>query len=136
MRIARPILTALFTVLLASSASAQIDPGKPIKLIVGFPAGGANDTVARIVTQALSSKLKQTIVVGNVAGAGGIIAAQQAVSAEPDGHTLLMTVPSNTFGTARHLYKLDYDPVQALAPVAMLASDKQVMVASPTTPVA
>jgi tripartite-type tricarboxylate transporter receptor subunit TctC len=118
-----------------SAVFAQSYPLRPIKLVVPFPAGGANDTAARLVTQGLSSRLGQPVVIENQAGAGGTIAAKQVATAVPDGHTLLMVVPTNTFGTAPVLYKLDFDPVKAFAPIGMLASDKQVMVVTPSVPV-
>ena len=73
------------------SASAQDAlPKKPISLVIGFPPGGAIDTVARIVAQHLTQKLGQTVVVQNRPGAGGNIAQQQVFQAEPDGSTLLL----------------------------------------------
>jgi tripartite-type tricarboxylate transporter receptor subunit TctC len=136
MRTARLVLSAFVALcLMPDGAIAQSHPSKPIKFVVGFPAGGATDTVARIVTQALSGKLGQPVIVENQPGAGGTIAAKQVAAAAPDGHTLLLIVPTNTFGTAPHLHKLGFDPSKAFAPVVMLASDKQVMVASPSVPV-
>jgi tripartite-type tricarboxylate transporter receptor subunit TctC len=122
------------TACLPRAGRAQAFASRPIRLIVPFPAGGANDTIARIVTQGLATQLGQPVIVENQAGAGGTLAMRQVAGAAPDGHTLLMVVATNTFGTAPHLYRLGFDPRTALAPVAMLASDKQVMVASPTAP--
>src|SRR4051795_2995018 len=83
----------------AEFACAQTYPQRPIKLVVPFPAGGPNDTAARIVAQGLSSTLGQPVIIENQSGAGGTIGAKQAATATPDGHTLLMVVPSNLFGT-------------------------------------
>lgn len=116
----------------ADFAIAQGYPSKPIKFVVPFPAGGANDSVARLVTHDLASELGQPVVVENQAGAGGNIATKQVAAAAPDGHTLLMVVPTNTFGTAPVLHDLDYDPVRVFALVGMLAADKQVMVVGPS----
>jgi tripartite-type tricarboxylate transporter receptor subunit TctC len=115
-------------------ASAQGYPQRPIKLVVPFPAGGANDTAARIVAQGLSSTLGQPVVIENQAGAGGTIGAKQVATANPDGHTLLMVVPTNLFGTASLLYKLDYNPRKAFVPVATVAADYLVMAISPLVP--
>src|SRR4029077_2889922 len=116
------------------TASAQSYPQRPIKLVVPFPAGGSNDTAARIVAQGLSSTLGQPVIIENQSGAGGTIGAKQAATATPDGHTLQMVVPSNLFGTASLLYRLDYIPLQAFVPVAMLAVDDLVMAISPSVP--
>jgi len=120
---------------LTSTAGAQDYSEKPIKLIVPFPAGGPTDTTARIVAQGLSARIGQSVVVENQPGAGGTIGARQAATAAPDGHTLLMIAIANTFGTAPLLYKLDYDPLRAFAPVATVVVDKQVMVATMSLPV-
>src|SRR5215468_3372272 len=119
----------------ASPAGAQDYPEKPIRLIVPFPAGGPTDTAARIVAQGLSARIGQTVVVENQPGAGGTLGARQAATAAPDGHTLLMIAAANTFGTAPLLYKLDFDPLQAFAPVATVVVDKQIMVATMSLPV-
>ena len=118
----------------AAAAQAQPYPAKPIKLVVGFPAGGATDTTARLIAQRMQAALGQTIVVENIGGAGGSIAAKQVATAAPDGYTLMMTTTS-AFGTQPRLYKLDYDPVKAFAPVATLVVDKSVLVVGPSWPV-
>ncbi len=118
----------------ADVASAQSYPDRPIKLVAPFPAGGATDTSARLVAQAMSSRLGQSVIVENQAGAGGTIGARQVANASPDGYSLLMVAATNTFGTAKLLYKLDYDPVKAFIPVAMVVIDRQVMVTTPSMP--
>ena len=119
----------------AGSAGAQSFPERPIKLIVPFPPGGGTDTSARLVAQAMSSRLGQSVVVENQSGAGGIIGARQVATANPDGYTLLMIAAANTFGTAPLLYRLDYDPLRAFVPVAMAAIERQVLVVTPSLPV-
>jgi tripartite-type tricarboxylate transporter receptor subunit TctC len=101
---------------------------------VGFPAGGATDTTARLIASRMQATLGQTIVVENIGGAGGSIAAKQVRTEAPDGYTLMMTTTS-AFGTMPRLYKLDYDPVKAFVPVATLVVDKSVLVAGPAWPV-
>src|SRR6266540_4669651 len=127
---ARVMLSAAMAMGVATIASAQTYPVKPIKLVVPFPAGGATDTAARLVAQRLQLGLGQTIVIENQGGAGGSIGAKQVASAQPDGYTLMMGSLS-TFGTHPVLYKLDYDPMKAFAPVASAVVDKLVMVAGP-----
>jgi tripartite-type tricarboxylate transporter receptor subunit TctC len=130
----RLIAAVALASLLAAPAHAQSYPSKPIKLVVGFPAGGATDTTARLIAQRMQASLGQTIVVENVAGAGGSIAAKQVVAQPADGYTLMMTTTS-AFGTMPRLYKLDYDPVKAFVPIATLVVDKSVLVAGPAWPV-
>ncbi len=89
----RPIL-ALFAfafALVAPIANAQTYPSRPITLVVSFAAGSGTDSVARIVAQKLSERLKQPVVVENKAGANGQIAAEYVKNAKPDGYTLWMT---------------------------------------------
>jgi tripartite-type tricarboxylate transporter receptor subunit TctC len=99
----------------AALASAAATPAwaqstRPIRLIVGFPPGTAPDTVARIVAQKLGENMQQPFVVENVAGAGGLIAAQQASTAAPDGFTLFMNTVSD-MSIAPHIYsRLAFNP--------------------------
>jgi tripartite-type tricarboxylate transporter receptor subunit TctC len=129
------ILSAVMAISLASLAQAQSFPDRPIKLVVPFPPGGGTDTSARLVAQAMSSRLGQSVVIENQSGAGGIIGARQVVTANPDGYTLLMVAAANTFGTVPLLYKLSYDPLKAFVPVAMAAIERQVLVVTPSLPV-
>jgi tripartite-type tricarboxylate transporter receptor subunit TctC len=134
MTMIRLIASAILSALTAASAYAQTYPTKPVKLVVGFPAGGATDTTARLIAQRMQASLGQTIVVENIAGAGGSIAAKQVAAAAADGYTLMMTSTSS-FGTMPHLYKLDYDPVKAFVPIATAVVDKGVLVVGPSWPV-
>ena len=113
---------------------AQGYPQKTIKLVVPFPAGGSNDTAARVVARGLTITLGQSVMIENQGGAGGTIGAKQVATADPDGHTLLMVVPTNLFGTASLLYKLDYNPLQAFVPVGLVAVDYLVLAISPLVP--
>ncbi len=134
MHFVRLIGAAILVASTAAAAHAQPYPSKPIKLVVGFPAGGATDTTARLIAQRMQTTLGQTVVVENLGGAGGSIAAKQVAAAPADGYTLMMTTTS-AFGTMPQLYKLDYDPVKAFVPVATLVVDKGVLVAGPSWPV-
>jgi tripartite-type tricarboxylate transporter receptor subunit TctC len=127
----RVVLSAAMVLGLATVAHAQTYPTKPIKLVVPFPAGGATDTTARLVAQRLQLGLGQSVIIENQGGAGGSIGAKQVANAAPDGYTLMMNSLS-TFGTHPVLYKLDYDPMKAFAPVASAVVDKLVMVAGPS----
>jgi tripartite-type tricarboxylate transporter receptor subunit TctC len=118
------------------TVSAQGYPQRPIKIVVPFPAGGANDTVARVLAQDLSSRLGQPVIVENQAGAGGTLGARFVATANPDAYTLLMVVPTTVFGTAPVLYKLNYDPQRAFDPIGLIAADKLIMVGAPSIPTA
>jgi tripartite-type tricarboxylate transporter receptor subunit TctC len=131
---ARGLLAMVMVLGAADLVQAQPYPNKPIKLVVGFPAGGATDTTARLIAQRMQSALGQTVVVENLGGAGGSIAAKQVATSPADGYTLMMTTTS-AFGTQPRLYKLDYDPMKAFVPVATLVVDKSVLVAGPAWPV-
>jgi tripartite-type tricarboxylate transporter receptor subunit TctC len=118
----------------AGLVRAQSYPDRTIKLVVPFPAGGATDTTARLVAQRLQLGLGQSVIIENQGGAGGTIGSKQVAAAAPDGYTLLMG-SIGTFGSQPLLYKLDYDPHKAFAPVATVAVDKLVLVAGPSLPV-
>ncbi len=93
-----------------SPAQAQTFPTKPITLVVPFAAGGPTDVVARVIGQAMTKSLGQTVVVENTAGAGGTIAANRVARATPDGYTVL--IHHNGMATAVGLYrKLSYNPL-------------------------
>src|SRR4051812_34430770 len=74
----------------AATTYAQKYPVRPVRFVVGFPAGGSNDTVARIIAQKLTENWGQNVVVDNRAGAGGTIAVDQVVRSQPDGYTLFV----------------------------------------------
>src|SRR6476620_6223382 len=86
--LAAPFLAA--SILAAGSASAQTYPSRPITLVVPYPPGGATDAIARIIQDSMSQSLGQQIVIENIGGAGGMIAAGRAVRAAPDGYTVLL----------------------------------------------
>ena len=114
-------------------AAAQTYPAKPIKMIVPYTPGSPVDVLARVVTQHLSARLSQTIVIDNRPGAGTTIGTKAAASAEPDGYTLL--VGATSFVLSFSLYQhLDYDPVRSFVPVAMLAHSPQVLVVASSVP--
>jgi tripartite-type tricarboxylate transporter receptor subunit TctC len=114
-------------------ASAQAYPSRPVRIIVGFAAGGQNDIVARLMSQWLSERLGQQFIVENRPGAGSNIGTEAVVRAPPDGHTLLMIAPSSTINVT--LYdKLNFNFVRDIAPVATLTRQAQVMVVNPSFP--
>src|SRR5713226_9022894 len=106
----RVIVVALGALLSAGAATAQVYPSHPVKIVVPFPAGGSNDTIARILAQKLTERNGQPFLVENRGGASGNIGADAVAGSDPDGYTLLLTAPPPlTTNTA--LYKnLKYDP--------------------------
>jgi tripartite-type tricarboxylate transporter receptor subunit TctC len=114
-------------------AHAQAYPTRPIRIVVGFPAGYAPDIIARLVGQALSERLAQPAVIENRPGAASNIAAADVARAPPDGHTLLVAVPTNTI--SQTLYpNLGFDFLRDIAPVAGLARSAFVLVVNPAVP--
>ncbi len=112
----------------ALSASAQDFPvKKTITLMVGFAAGGATDTAARVIAKKLGENLGQTVVVENKGGAGGNIAHQYTASGPTDG-SLLLFGSIGPLTIAPHLMKLPYDPVKDLAPITMGVNFPNVLV--------
>ncbi|HWI79914.1 MAG TPA: tripartite tricarboxylate transporter substrate binding protein [Ramlibacter sp.] len=119
----------------AGPASAESYPSRPIKLVVGFPPGGINDIVARIVGQKLSESLGQPVVVDNRAGAGGTIGADSVAKAKPDGYTLLLGSVSNIAMAPSQYKALPYDPTKDFTPVALLASAPNILVVNSSLPI-
>ena len=132
----RFLLRCLGLVCLALGVSAyglaQTFPAKPVRLIVPFPAGGGSDVVGRILAQKLSERLGQPVFVDNRPGAGGSIGTEAAVRATPDGYTMVLASTSEIAVNPAIYSKLGYDPVNDLAPVAMVASTPMVVIVSPS----
>ncbi|HEY2530501.1 MAG TPA: tripartite tricarboxylate transporter substrate binding protein [Xanthobacteraceae bacterium] len=128
-------LAAGAAVLPAASRFARADtyPSRAVHLIVGFPAGNASDTLARLMGQSLSERLGQQFVIENRPGAGSNVGAEIVVRAPPDGYTLLLVTPSNAINTS--LYeKLNFNFIRDIAPVASVVSSPYVMAVNPSLP--
>ena len=104
------------------NASSEDYPARPVKALVGFPAGGANDVLGRIIARQLTTAMGQPVVVENVIGAGGTIGAATVARARPDGYTLLVASVSNVVIAPATLPNVPYDPVKDFTPVIMTAS--------------
>ncbi|MEA2935872.1 MAG: hypothetical protein QOD74_2518 [Variibacter sp.] len=119
--------------LLPAAARAQAWPSRPIKMLVSYPAGGANDLVARAVSAAMEKALSATIVVENRSGAAGAIAAEAAAKSPADGYTLYMMSSSQVL--APSLRKtLPYDPVRDFTAIALAARSSYVLAVHPSMP--
>ena len=107
-------------------------PTRPIRLIVPFPPGGQTDVVARVIAQKVSEAFGQTVVVDNRTGAAGTIGAEIAVKAPADGYTLVMV--STSYAANAALYKLPYDPLNAVVPVIMVGEIGNMVTVNPSGP--
>jgi tripartite-type tricarboxylate transporter receptor subunit TctC len=117
----------------AAVASAEGYPNKPVRIVVGFTAGGPTDAIARIVAQKLSDSLGQQFVVENMGGAGGNTAAGQVARATPDGYTIMAI--STGFVVNPSLYaKVPYDPIKDFAPISLVAASPNIVVVNPSVP--
>ena len=134
MRRSISLALALALMLLGQAHAQTAWPAKPIRMIVGFAAGGSTDVTARIIAQALSERLGQPVVVENRGGAGGNIGADAVAKADPDGYTLLMAT-SSTFAANPNLYKsLPFDVRNDFAPITVTAFIPNLLVVNPSVP--
>jgi len=117
----------------AHGAAAQTYPSRPVKIIVGLPAGGAPDIYARLIADWLSERLNRPFVVENRPGASGNIATEAVIKAAPDGYTLLMAIAPNVINPT--LYpRLKYNFIDETTPVASIGGSPFVMVVHPAVP--
>ncbi len=128
------ILTVLGTVITPQAIAASADyPNRPVRLIVGFPPGGAADILARAAGQQLAERLGQQIVIDNRGGAGGLIATETTARANADGYTLLFSSIPHVINP--HLYKkVAYDALKDFSPVVQFVAVPLMMAAGPSLP--
>ncbi|MEJ8813315.1 tripartite tricarboxylate transporter substrate binding protein [Variovorax ureilyticus] len=128
----RNILISSAALALAAGARAQVG-GVPVRILVGAPAGGSTDTLARTLAASMGPALGRTVIVENRPGAGGNIAAELVAKAPPDGNTLLMSFTSHAINAT--LYpSLPFDPVKDFTPLTLVASAPSILVAHPSLP--
>ena len=135
MTFARALAAALLAacLLATGAASAQTYPNRPITMLVPFPPGGATDAIARIIQDPMSKSLGQTIVVENVGGAGGMIAAARAARAEPDGYTIMIHQVALAAGMT--LYQnLTFDAEKDFVTIGLINTAASTLAARPTMP--
>ena len=136
-RATRRVVAGAFTAaaLLAAvpSAFAQAWPNKPLRIVIGAPAGGTTDIIARLLADGLHKELGQPVIVDAKPGAAGLIAMQDFLGQPADGHTLLVAI--NALVTEiPHVIKLRFDPFNSVRPVADLARSGLVFVGNPALP--
>ncbi len=132
----REFLLALASTFAAGAvlpAAAQYYPARPITIVVPFPAGGPTDAVGRIVAERMRTSLGQSVIIENVAGAGGSIGIGRVARAAPDGYTIALGIWSTQVVNAA-IYALSYDVVKDFEPIALLASSPLMVAAKSSVP--
>ena len=117
----------------AQAAHAQAYPAKPIRIVVAYAAGGANDLIARTVGQKLAERMGQQVIVDNRPGAASNVGSDHVAKSAPDGYTILLGSSANAINITLYS-KLPYDPVKDLAPVTLLAVNPYLFVVHPSLP--
>ncbi len=133
MRIAKCFVAALLGLAALPGAAQEAYPARPVRIIVAYPAGGANDIVARAIGQELAQDLSQPMVIENRSGAAGTIGADAAAKSAPDGYTLFMAAGAHTLAPSLHA-KLPYDIVQDFQPISLAALGTYLLVVHPSVP--
>jgi tripartite-type tricarboxylate transporter receptor subunit TctC len=133
MWLTRSASCAAALVAMSSAAFAQQYPAKPIRLLVGFAAGGPSDVASRTVGQKLTQKWGQQIIVDIRPGAGGTIASDAVAKAPPDGYTLLLPAFSHAVNPSL-ISKLPYDTLRDFTPIVLFASTANMLVTHPSIP--
>ena len=135
MKLASALLAGLFAIGLQAhdATAAETYPTRAVKIIVAYPAGGANDIVARSIAEELSRDLGQPVVIENKSGAAGVVGAEAAAHATPDGYTLLMAAGAHTLAPSLNA-KLPYDIVMDFQPISLAATSTYLLVVNPSVP--
>jgi len=129
-------LTSVLFVALSTNVQAQTFPTQPIRIVIGYAAGGTTDILARSLAEQLSKILSQSVIVENKAGAAGNLAAAYVAQAKQDGHVLFMaTLASHGINPALYKTGLGYDPVKSFEPVSMVAAIPMLLVVNPKLPI-
>ncbi len=130
----KKILLGIIAACVSSVAAAQAYPSKPIRIMVAFPPGGPTDIIARLVSPKMSELLGQPVVVENVTGAGGNIATARVAKSDPDGYTILLHSSGFAVNPALSA-NAGYDPQKDFVPVAIVASQPNVIIVNASLPV-
>lgn len=132
----RQLISICGAPLLASTIGlvhAQAFPAKPIRLVVPYPAGGATDVIARMVSEKLATQWAQPVIVENRAGAGATVGAEVVAKSAPDGYTLFETTSAHTISASLYR-KLSYDPIKDFSAITLISTVPLVLVTAPTVP--
>ena len=129
--IARALLLSLLAAVPLASAQAAAYPDKPVKIVVGFPAGGPTDIVARMFGEHAGRAMHESFVVENKPGANSVIATEQVATAAPDGYTLLAAAQNHAMIPALYADRIKFDAAKSFAPICIVAKSPTVLVVSP-----
>src|SRR2546421_8167252 len=135
MKRATAVLAAVAFCALAGGAAAQGYPARPVKILVGFAAGGPTDVIARIVAQDMTGSMGQSFIVENRPGANAIIATEAVAKSAPDGYTLLFSSLSLLVNPLLPGTKSSYDPFKDFAPISNAANLPMVVVTAAASPI-
>jgi tripartite-type tricarboxylate transporter receptor subunit TctC len=124
---------ALGVAALATPATAQQYPAKPVRIVVPFAPGGGSDFIARFMAQRLTESLGKQVIVENKPGAGGVIGIEAGIKSPPDGYTLTLIASSYTVNPS--VYKLNFDPVSDITPIIQMSQGPLLVVVPPALPV-
>lgn len=129
----RPLLGFLYCLALVVPAQGQSWPEKSVRLIVPFPAGGPTDLIARVLAQAMSDRIGQSVVIDNRGGAGGVTGTDVVAKAAPDGHTLALT-SAGALAIAPALQRMPYAPLRDLKPISLVAKSPELLTVPASVP--
>ncbi|HEX4780426.1 MAG TPA: tripartite tricarboxylate transporter substrate binding protein [Usitatibacter sp.] len=115
----------------AAAAQSPAYPDKPVRVMVGFPAGGPTDIVARMFAERAAERLHASFVVENKPGANAVLAAEAVASAKPDGYTLLVAAQAHSMIPALYSDRVKFDAVKSFAPICIMGSSPTVLVVRP-----
>ena len=135
MKLVSTLLSLLAVVSFSPAIAQSTYPDKPIRVLIGFPPGGSVDFTGRIVADGLAAKLKASVVVENLGGAAGTIAAQRVALAAPDGYTILVGSSNELAGTFALNPQQKYDPSKDFTHIGLVATAPVLFVAGPKTSV-
>lgn len=133
MKVARSVFALFVVAAVPDGAYAQAYPSRPVRVIVPFVPGGGTDIMARAFGQKFTDARGQSVVIDNRGGGGGRIGVETAVRAAPDGYTLCMVSPS--YATNAAMFKLPFDPVHDITPIALVATSGSLLSVHPSLPV-
>src|SRR5690349_5927121 len=132
-RLLTVVLACVRTAVTGFAVNAQGYPSRPVRWIVGYPAGGSTDIMARLIGARLSERLGQQFVIENKPGAGNNIGTGEVVRAAPDGYTILLVNPANAINATLYV-NLNFNFIRDIAPVAGIARVPNVMTVNPSVP--
>src|ERR1700722_133367 len=133
MRIARALVTGLSLLFLTASAGAEDFPARQIRLIVPFPAGGPSDIIARVIGQRMSEIAKQTVIIDNRGGQGGVLGTDALSKSKPDGYTIALS-SAGALAISPTMENVAYDPLKDLQAITLVAKVPEMLVVANDVP--